>query len=42
MFAAMGDHPFDKSTTETARFLAELVRYERIEVSDGLYAMRRT
>jgi hypothetical protein len=41
MFAAMSDYPYDKSQIETARFLGELCRAEKLEVADGVYTIAR-
>lgn len=40
MFASMGDYPYEKQPAETARFLADLVRQEFLELSDGIYKLR--
>lgn len=41
MFASMCDWPYDgKSQTDTARFLAELGRADKLECADGMYTIK--
>jgi anaphase-promoting complex subunit 2 len=41
MFASMGDTPYEHTTSELARFLGSLVKADTLELTDGLYSLKR-
>ena len=39
LFASMGDYPYDKSAGELSKLLSAMVKEERIQLVDGVYAL---